>query len=74
MTFEECSGQYLAKKQMAQSWVTNNTPPVKVILPEVTVCVANTTCSGFFPELSSFYEKVYRQRYPTVDEKLSIKP
>lgn len=47
--------------------MTYNTPPVSSITPKDTICFDNTTCYGFWPELSSFYNRVYLKRHPEAD-------
>lgn len=51
----ECSGFRLAARQLATSGVTNNTPPVKGVVPSETLCLKNLTCKGGLPEISVFY-------------------
>ena len=59
VTGVECDGRELAIRQMAESYITQNTPPVSSIIPTDTICRDNVTCNGFYPELSSYYTNVY---------------
>ncbi len=45
----ECTGRYLSVAQMADGWVTGNTPPVSTISPNDTICDDNVTCKGLYP-------------------------
>lgn len=49
---------------MASSHVTYNTPPVSTLEPTDTICESNVTCSHTYPELASFYKKVYLHNHP----------
>lgn len=61
---QNCSGFHLAARQIATSGVTNSTPPVKGIDPTITLCMKNRSCEGSFPEISSYYQKVFRPQNP----------
>jgi|JI6StandDraft_1071083.scaffolds.fasta_scaffold12639_3 hypothetical protein len=60
----ECSGFRLAARQIVTSGVTNNTPPVKGIVPAETLCLKNSTCAGGLPEISIFYQKIFLPAHP----------
>jgi hypothetical protein len=46
---EGCTGRFLAVSQMADGWVTSNTPPVSTITANDTICDNNVTCQGKYP-------------------------
>jgi hypothetical protein len=56
----ECTGRYLAVGQMAEGWITSNTPPVSSITPNDTICDSNVTCLGKYPEPYAFANNVFR--------------
>ena len=62
-----CDGRELAVRQIAKSYVTLDTPPVSSIIPTDTICRDNSTCTGFFPEISSYYTNVYLKEHPEAD-------
>ena len=49
ISMNECTGRYLGVAQMADGWVTGNTPPVSTIVPNDTICDNNVTCVGKYP-------------------------
>ncbi len=49
INMSECTGRYLGVAQMADGWVTANTPPVSTISPNDTICDDNITCKGIYP-------------------------
>lgn len=62
----ECTGRYLGVAQMADGWVTANTPPVSTISPNDTICDDNVTCKGLYPEPFAFAKNIFR-----LDERLA---
>lgn len=60
----DCNGFNLAARQMMTSEITNKTPPVKGVLPSESLCGKNATCEGGMPEISIYYEKVFRKDHP----------
>lgn len=70
----QCNGRYLAYQQFSTSYVTRNPPPGKTIQPNDTICLSNSTCKGYFPELSAFYKNVYLERHPESDSTLEFDP
>lgn len=67
-----CNGRELAIRQMANSYVTLNTPPVSAVDPMNSICEANSTCSGYYPEIASFYKFVFLQEHPNFRKDLTF--
>ena len=57
---------------MAVSYVTYNTPPVSSIVPTDTICTDNVTCTGFYPQISAYFNNVYVKKHPEVDPYLTF--
>lgn len=72
MTDFPCDGRELAVRQMASSYITQDTPPVSSITPTDTICTDNATCNGFYPEISSYYSNVYMKEHPESDPFLTF--
>lgn len=69
----ECTGRYLGVAQLADGWVTGNTPPVSTISPNDTICDDNVTCKGLYPEPYAFAKNIFKI-YPELAGELEIDP
>jgi hypothetical protein len=43
-----------------------------MVTPSETICEANTTCKGFYPEISAYFKNVYLKEHEGVDPFLSF--
>jgi len=59
---QNCTGRYLSIAQLAQAYMTSNTPPVSTISGNDTICDDNVTCKGLYPELYAYYKNVYKKQ------------
>lgn len=57
---DKCTGRYLGVAQLADGWVTANTPPVSTISPNDTICDDNVTCKGLYPEPYAFAKNIFK--------------
>lgn len=60
VSMKDCTGRYLGVAQMADGWVTANTPPVSTISPNDTICDDNVTCHGLYPEPFAFARNIFK--------------
>jgi hypothetical protein len=60
VSMDKCTGRYLGVAQLADGWVTANTPPVATISPNDTICDDNVTCKGLYPEPYAFAKNVFK--------------
>lgn len=72
----ECTGRYLGVAQLADGWVTANTPPVSSISANDTICDDNITCKGLYPEPYAFAKNVFKMSNPfaAFNEDMSAAP
>lgn len=57
--------------QLADGWVTGNTPPVSTISPNDTICDDNVTCKGLYPEPFAFAKNVFKMN-PELTNKIDF--
>lgn len=63
----ECTGRYLSVTQLADGWVTGNTPPVSTISPNDSICDDNVTCKGLYPEPYAYAKNIFRMTHSGSD-------